>query len=199
MNDVNFMESILTTQYELHRQILEVIALIPYGKVATYGQVARMAGLPKHARLVGYVLKHLEVDHQVPWYRVINSQGKISLSKFNEKGENIQQLKLEAEGVYLLNGKVDLKAVCLAALIFMLESKYMQKNNKWCSGAVLLLSLMAQMSYAEKDISTQPFANIKASQQDIDLICKQLRQKCSGEAILWKRKKYARFDLLPNR
>ncbi|HAV3280420.1 TPA: MGMT family protein, partial [Acinetobacter baumannii] len=54
------MDSILTTQYELHRQILEVIALIPYGKVATYGQVARMAGLPKHARLVGYVLKHLE-------------------------------------------------------------------------------------------------------------------------------------------
>ncbi|HCW5024230.1 TPA: MGMT family protein, partial [Acinetobacter baumannii] len=92
------MDSILTTQYELHRQILEVIALIPYGKVATYGQVARMAGLPKHARLVGYVLKHLEADHQVPWHRVINSQGKISLSKFNEKGENIQQLKLETEG-----------------------------------------------------------------------------------------------------
>lgn len=53
------MDSILTTQYELHRQILEVIALIPYGKVATYGQVARMAGLPKHARLVGYVLNIL--------------------------------------------------------------------------------------------------------------------------------------------
>ena len=73
-----FMESILTTQYELHRQILEVIALIPYGKVATYGQVARMAGLPKHARLVGYVLKHLEVDHQVPWYRVIILKAKLA-------------------------------------------------------------------------------------------------------------------------
>lgn len=54
-----FMDSILTTQYELHRQILEVIALIPYGKVATYGQVARMAGLPKHARLVGMCLNIL--------------------------------------------------------------------------------------------------------------------------------------------
>lgn len=53
------MDSILTTQYELHRQILEVIALIPYGKVATYGQVARMAGLPKHARLVGMCLNIL--------------------------------------------------------------------------------------------------------------------------------------------
>lgn len=42
---------------ELARQILQVIALIPYGKVATYGQIAKLAGLPKHARLVGYILK----------------------------------------------------------------------------------------------------------------------------------------------
>jgi len=49
------------SENELHRQILEVIALIPYGKVATYGQIAKLAGLPKHARLVGYVLKHLDV------------------------------------------------------------------------------------------------------------------------------------------
>ncbi|HRA90674.1 MAG TPA: MGMT family protein, partial [Acinetobacter sp.] len=48
------------SENELHRQILEVIALIPYGKVATYGQIAKLAGLPKHARLVGYVLKHLD-------------------------------------------------------------------------------------------------------------------------------------------
>ncbi len=48
-----FMDSILTTQYELHRQILEVIALIPYsGKLQLMAKVARMAGLPKHARLV---------------------------------------------------------------------------------------------------------------------------------------------------
>ena len=47
---------------ELHRQILEVIVLIPYGKVASYGQIARLAGLPKHARLVGYVLKHLDLN-----------------------------------------------------------------------------------------------------------------------------------------
>ena len=99
MNDTN----------ELQRQILEVIALIPFGKVATYGQIAKLAGLPKHARLVGTVLKNLDEGSQLPWHRVINSQGKISLSKFNEKGENIQQLKLEAEGIYLLNGKVNLK------------------------------------------------------------------------------------------
>ncbi len=94
---------------ELHRQILEVIVLIPYGKVASYGQIARLAGLPKHARLVGYVLKHLDKESQIPWYRVINSQGRISVTHIDENGKNIQQDLLEAEGVYLLNGKVSLK------------------------------------------------------------------------------------------
>lgn len=94
---------------ELHRQILEVIVLIPYGKVASYGQIARLAGLPKHARLVGYVLKHLDKESQIPWYRVINSQGRIRVTHIDENGENIQQDLLEAEGVYLLNGKVSLK------------------------------------------------------------------------------------------
>lgn len=95
--------------HELHRQILEVIALIPYGKVASYGQIAKLAGLPKHARLVGYVLKHLDKDSKIPWHRVINAQGRISVTRINDQGENIQQSLLEQEGVYLLNGKVNLK------------------------------------------------------------------------------------------
>lgn len=97
------------SENELHRQILEMIALIPYGKVATYGQIAKLAGLPKHARLVGYVLKHLDVESQIPWFRVINSQGKLSVTRINEFGQNIQQNLLEREGVYLLNHKVNLK------------------------------------------------------------------------------------------
>ena len=97
------------SENELHRQILEVIALIPYGKVATYGQIAKLAGLPKHARLVGYVLKHLDVESQIPWFRVINSQGKLSVTRINGSGQNIQQDLLEREGVYLLNHKVNLK------------------------------------------------------------------------------------------
>ncbi|MCR4531737.1 MGMT family protein [Acinetobacter venetianus] len=94
---------------ELHRQILEVIALIPYGKVATYGQIAKLAGIPKHARLVGYVLKHLDQESSIPWHRVINSQGKISVMRINEKGENIQQQLLADEGIYVLNNKINLK------------------------------------------------------------------------------------------
>lgn len=94
---------------ELARQILQVIALIPYGKVASYGQIARMAGLPKHARLVGYLLKHLDSAADIPWHRVINSQGKISLNKLNESGENVQRLKLVAEGVMVIGDKINLK------------------------------------------------------------------------------------------
>ena len=94
---------------ELYRAIVQVVDLIPYGKVASYGQVARLAGLPRHARLVGRVLQQLDADSGVPWHRVINAQGKISLSKTNEKGENIQQLKLQQEGVAVAAGKINLK------------------------------------------------------------------------------------------
>lgn len=94
---------------ELARQILQVIALIPYGKVATYGQIAKLAGLAKHARLVGYVLKKMDADTEIPWHRVINSQGKISMIKVNLQGENIQSLKLLAEGVVVIGDKINLK------------------------------------------------------------------------------------------
>lgn len=98
-----------TPSDELARQILQVVALIPYGKVASYGQIAKLAGLPKHARLVGYVLKHLDQATEIPWHRVINSQGKISLSKLDHCEENIQRLKLLEEGVMVIADKINLK------------------------------------------------------------------------------------------
>lgn len=94
---------------ELAPMIFQVIAQIPYGRVASYGQVARLASIPKHARLVGYVLKHMDADSTLPWHRVINAQGKISLTKLNEQGQNIQALLLMAEGVLVIEGKVKLK------------------------------------------------------------------------------------------
>ncbi|TCM69947.1 methylated-DNA-protein-cysteine methyltransferase-like protein [Acinetobacter calcoaceticus] len=98
-----------TQSNELAQLIIAVVALIPYAKVASYGQVAKLAGLPKHARLVGRVLSQLDDNVNIPWHRVINSQGKISLSKLNEQGVNIQQLKLMQEGVVVLEGRVKLK------------------------------------------------------------------------------------------
>ena len=94
---------------ELAPMIFQVIAQIPYGRVASYGQIARLAGIPKHSRLVGYVLKHMDADSSLPWYRVINSQGKISLSKLNDQGQNIQAQLLLAEGIFVIGGKVKMK------------------------------------------------------------------------------------------
>lgn len=94
---------------ELAHLILNVVNLIPYGQVASYGQVAQLAGLPKHARLVGYVLKHMDAAADLPWHRVINSQGKISSSKLDVHGMNIQQQRLLEEGIAVIAGKVNLK------------------------------------------------------------------------------------------
>ena len=94
---------------ELAPMIFQVIAQIPYGRVASYGQIARLAGIPKHSRLVGYVLKHMDADSSLPWYRVINSQGKISLSKLNDQGQNIQAQLLMVEGILVIGDKVKMK------------------------------------------------------------------------------------------
>jgi methylated-DNA-protein-cysteine methyltransferase-like protein len=96
-----------TSSQELSVLILQVVALIPYGKVATYGQIAKMAGLPKHARMVGRVLQQVEDD--LPWHRVISSQGRISLSKLDAQGDNLQIMKLQAENIAVVAGKVNLK------------------------------------------------------------------------------------------
>lgn len=94
---------------ELAEMIVAVVQSIPCGKVATYGQVARLAGLPKHARLVGRVLSQLDNDSELPWHRVINTKGQISLNRCNALGQNIQYLRLRDEGIAFKGNKVDLK------------------------------------------------------------------------------------------
>lgn len=93
---------------ELAPLILAVVAEIPYGRVASYGQVARLAGLPQHARLVGYVLKRLDASSDLPWHRVLNSQGKICTQGLHH-GENRQCHLLRQEGVVVEKQRVDLK------------------------------------------------------------------------------------------
>ena len=80
-----------------YARIYRVVRRIPPGKVATYGQVARLAGLPGQARLVGYALHALD-DEAVPWQRVINAKGEISPRAF-EGPDQLQRHLLEGEGV----------------------------------------------------------------------------------------------------
>ena len=82
---------------------------IPRGRVATYGGIAELAGLEGHARQVGYALHDLPSNSGVPWHRVINAKGEISLRTGGDSHE-LQRMLLEAEGVELdLAGRIDLK------------------------------------------------------------------------------------------
>jgi methylated-DNA-protein-cysteine methyltransferase related protein len=93
---------------EINQRIWQVVALIPMGKVATYGDIARHAGLPGAARRVGAALRGLPGDTRIPWHRVINAQGRISLPAASESSY-LQRERLEAEGVVFSSaGKVDL-------------------------------------------------------------------------------------------
>lgn len=82
---------------DTYARIYEVVRRIPRGRVATYGQVAELAGLGDHARQVGYALHALK-DDSVPWHRVVNFQGRISVR--HEPGlDRWQRQLLEKEGV----------------------------------------------------------------------------------------------------
>lgn len=95
---------------ERRQRILAVVDSIPRGRVATYGQVAREAGLPRHARLVGRVLATLPPATRLPWHRVINSAGRISQRP--GAGANTQARRLKQEGLRITRGgRVEL-ALC---------------------------------------------------------------------------------------
>jgi len=82
----------------IYTRIYRVVRRIPKGQVATYGQVATMAGMAGHARQVGYALHALPEGTEIPWHRVINAKGMIS-SRSEPASEEKQRLLLEAEGI----------------------------------------------------------------------------------------------------
>lgn len=93
-------------RYEL---IWSVIQKIPKGRVATYGQIAELAGLEGHARQVGYALHNLPPRSSVPWHRVVNTKGEVSPRSAGDSHE-LQRMLLEAEGVeFDLRGRIDLR------------------------------------------------------------------------------------------
>lgn len=92
-----------------YRRIYRVVAAIPEGRVATYGQVALLAGLPRRARLVGRALADLDGESDLPWHRVVNARGRIS-SRGGSPYEHFQRLMLEDEGVgFGPGGRIDLE------------------------------------------------------------------------------------------
>lgn len=84
-----------------------MVSRIPRGRVATYGQVAALAGAPRHARQVGYALYDTPSGTTLPWHRVINARGEVS-PRAEPGWEGFQRRLLEAEGVEFRRGRVDL-------------------------------------------------------------------------------------------
>ena len=80
-------------------RVWETVSRIPFGKLATYGQIADLMGAYGSARQVGWALKRLPLPSHVPWHRVINAKGKISMSLSREGSDWIQRELLIGEGV----------------------------------------------------------------------------------------------------
>ena len=89
-----------------HAAIFALVRRIPEGRVATYGQIARLAGHPRAARQVGYAMH--QCPPGLPWHRVINARGRLSLPE-GSTGALTQRRRLETEGVVFIGGRIDLE------------------------------------------------------------------------------------------
>lgn len=90
------------------KRIYEAVKRIPKGKVASYSQVAAMAGNPRMCRAVGNALHHNPDPENIPCYRVVNAKGELS-GAFAFGGADEQERRLAADGIPVINGKVDLE------------------------------------------------------------------------------------------
>jgi methylated-DNA-protein-cysteine methyltransferase-like protein len=91
-----------------YKKIWRQVAMIPEGQVASYGQIARLAGLPRRAaRMIGRAMGAAPVEMALPWHRVVNAQGKIAIPAGTRRHEKQKEL-LEAEGIPLVDGQIDM-------------------------------------------------------------------------------------------
>lgn len=111
------------SSHDHYQRIWQTVLQIPVGKVASYGQIADLAGLPGRARLVGRVLGYAPPELRIPWYRVLRSNGSLAFTAGTDAANEQRQLLLE-EGVIVKNNKVA-KHYCwqpdLAELLFKLQ------------------------------------------------------------------------------
>ena len=90
------------------KNVWQVVESIPYGHVLTYGEVARLAGMSRAARRVGQALHRAPKGRKLPWYRVVNAQGRISFPA-DSSGFRRQKELLQEEGVVFIEGRIDLE------------------------------------------------------------------------------------------
>lgn len=98
----------MKAEKSVYEKIYDAVLMIPYGRVATYGQVAAIAGNRYYARAVGNALHRNPAPDVIPCYRVVNAKGRLARG-FAFGGEQRQKQLLEAEGIEVVNNTVDLK------------------------------------------------------------------------------------------
>lgn len=89
------------------KSVWQVVQGIPRGHVLTYGEVARLAGMSRAARRVSQAMRRAPRDMKLPWHRVVNAQGKISIPE-DSSGYREQKKRLQDEGIVFIKGKIDL-------------------------------------------------------------------------------------------
>lgn len=93
---------------ELYQEIYRAVGLVPRGTVASYGQIARLIGKPRHARHVGFALAATPDSVKVPWHRIVSAKGEIRIQA-KQGYDEYQRLLLEDEGVeFCVGGKIDM-------------------------------------------------------------------------------------------
>lgn len=116
------------------QKVTELVSLIPRGKVVSYGQGAAYIGAPRAARQVGWTLRELG-DKNIPWWRVINKTGRISISGNFNADRDLQKMLLEADGVEVRDYQVDMERYKFIADNKLLKNlqlgeEYIEKINK---------------------------------------------------------------------
>jgi methylated-DNA-protein-cysteine methyltransferase-like protein len=124
---------------EFQQAVLDTVREIPKGKIASYGQIAAYVGLPRAARQVGWAMRQIQAD-KFPWWRVINSVGRISIKGNISASADLQKSFLEDEGVKVSDDlKIDIA------------------SYRWCVDEKVLENLKLPNSYLEKVTSRLPF------------------------------------------
>lgn len=90
------------------KKVIELIQSVPKGAVATYGLIARLAGNSRSSRHVGWLLHSSTQKYDLPWQRIIKSDGRLSFPEYSQSFI-MQKNQLEVEGIIIINGRVDLK------------------------------------------------------------------------------------------
>lgn len=91
------------------QKVIDIVNLIPAGKVMSYGQIALLIGVPRAARQVGWTLAQIGHETNIPWWRVINHKGRISIDGNLHADRELQRKLLETDGIEVLDYQVDME------------------------------------------------------------------------------------------